>query len=359
MRVTFVCPPFTMSGGDRVIAIYARRLHERGHAVSVVAPAYPRPGLGQRLLDLLRGRERVEKSPSSYYEGSGVAPRILDRHRPIVADDLPDADVVIATWWETGEWVDALPPSKGRHVHFIQHYEAFDGQPKERVDAVLRLPSFKITISKWLDELLREEFGNTRVAKVPNSVDMTQFNAPPRGRHDPPTVGLIYSTTPWKNCQAAIRAFERLRARLPEARLRTFGYGDPSPALPLPAETVHTRMPAQDKIRDIYAECDVWLCPSRGEGFHLPPLEAMACRCPVVSTPVGGPIDIVREGENGFIVPFDDAEAAAERLERILTCPEADWRRMSDAAHATATAYSWDDATRLFEAALIRAAAGE
>nr|WP_253201162.1 glycosyltransferase family 4 protein [Sphingomonas quercus] len=345
-----------MSGGDRVIAIYARQLHERGHSVSVVCQPPREPTLRQRFSNLRHGRKFVRKSPEPYYAGSSVTPRMIDRHRPIVAADLPDADVVIGTWWETAEWVAALPASKGSHAHFIQHYEAmFDERFKDRVDAVLRQPSFKITISKWLDDLLRDKFGNQRVAMIPNSVDMTQFNAAARGRHSPPTVGLLYSPTPWKNCEAGIRAFEALRRRLPGVRLRTFGAIDPTPALPLPEGTIHTTLPPQDTIRDIYAECDAWLCMSRGEGFHLPPLEAMACRCPVVSTPVGGPIDIIREGENGFIVPFDDAEAAASRLEQMLSGSEADWRRMSDAAYATATSYSWNDAATLFEAALVKA----
>jgi hypothetical protein len=47
---------------------------------------------------------------------------------------------VIATWWETAEWVDRLSVSKGKKVYFIQHYEAFDYLPKERVEATWRLP---------------------------------------------------------------------------------------------------------------------------------------------------------------------------------------------------------------------------
>jgi glycosyltransferase involved in cell wall biosynthesis len=47
--------------------------------------------------------------------------------------------------------------------------------------------------------------------------------------------------------------------------------------------------PAQDKIRDIYAQCDVWVTASRTESFNLPVMEAMVCRAPVVATRRVGP----------------------------------------------------------------------
>jgi glycosyltransferase involved in cell wall biosynthesis len=78
----------------------------------------------------------------------------------------------------------------------------------------------------------------------------------------------------------------------------------------------------------------------------------MACRCPVVSTSVGGPIDIIENGLNGYLVPVADAKALADRMVDVLTYGEEQWRAMSDAAIATATHYTWDDATDLLENAL-------
>src|SRR5438552_1934194 len=81
-----------------------------------------------------------------------------------------------------------------------------------------------------------------------------------------------------------------VREQIPELRVISFGMRSPAESLPLPAGTDFVQRPAQDRIRELYAQCDVWLCGSRSEGFGLPVLEAMACRCPVVSTKVGGPI---------------------------------------------------------------------
>jgi glycosyltransferase involved in cell wall biosynthesis len=94
------------------------------------------------------------------------------------------------------------------------------------------------------------------------------------------------------------------------------------------------------------------LCASRTEGFGLPTLEAMACRCPAVSTRVGGAPDLIEDGRQGFLADVEDSDGLAQRLVQVLRLPESGWRAMSNAAFATATAYTWDDATTLFEAGL-------
>jgi glycosyltransferase involved in cell wall biosynthesis len=57
-------------------------------------------------------------------------------------------------------------------------------------------------------------------------------------------------------------------------------------------------------------------------------------------------------GGGGVLVPFEDPQAMAREIQRIVKMPQPQWRAMSDAAHATASRYTWDDATNLFEAAI-------
>ena len=98
----------------------------------------------------------------------------------------------------------------------------------------------------------------------------------------------------------------------------------------------------------------MWLFSSRSEGFGLPLLEAMACRTPVIATPAGAAPEVCAGG-GGILVPIDDPADMARAIERVAGLPEAAWREMSDKAHATASRYTWDDATDRFEAALNRA----
>jgi glycosyltransferase involved in cell wall biosynthesis len=213
--------------------------------------------------------------------------------------------------------------------------------------------------SQWLADLLRDEYGQAGAAVVPNGVDTAQFHAPPRGRQARPTVGLLYSNRWIKGCGVSLDAIALASRKIPGLHLRAFGWNDPKADLPLPAGAEYTRQPPQDQLRHLYAGCDVWLCGSRSEGFHLPPHEAMACRCPVVSTRVGGPMDLIEDGVNGYLVDVGDAQGLADRLVDVLSLPEPQWRQMSDAAYAKATSYTWEAATDMFENALRKALARE
>ena len=356
MRVTFVCGASDLSGGSRVISVYANLLHRRGHTVTIVSRPRRRHSRLDQLKAWLRGKPVPRNPaawPSHYDHLGGPTHRRVDRYRPVTAADVPDADVVVATWWETAEWVAAYPPAKGRKAYFIQHYEAHENQPADRVDATWRLPIHKVIIARWLMAIAAER-GLTDVSYVPNAVDVDQFRAPPRGRQSPPTVGTMYSIVPFKGCGVALKAYELAKASIPGLRLVTFGTRAPTPELPLPGGADHAVAPPQDQIAGRYARCDVWLIASRSEGFGLPLLEAMACRTPVIATPTGAAPELT-EGGGGVIVPFEDPRSMAAEIVRLLNQPEADWQRMSDAAHATATGYTWDDAVVAFEAALARA----
>jgi glycosyltransferase involved in cell wall biosynthesis len=357
MRITFVLPCFDLTGGNRVVSIYADALRRRGHEVCAVAPWPRRPGWRQITRSLLRGRgwpTRTAGGPS-HFDGLGVPFRTLGHTGPVTDADLPPADVVVATWWETAEWVAALSPSRGAKVHFMQDYEVWGG-PQERVDATCRLPMTKIVIARWVRNLLRQRFGQTEPELIPNSVDPDCFHAPPRGRQAVPTVGLTYTPMPNKGCDISLKAFALAAKRLPGLRLVAFGSSRPTSELPLPPGTDFTFQAPNHLLRDIYARCDAWLFGTRIEGFGLPLLEAMACRTPVIGTPAGAAPELLGQG-GGLLVPHDDPAAMADAIVRVCTMADAQWRELSDRALAVSALSTWDHAADRFEAVLERAAA--
>ncbi len=350
MRITFVIPIPTIAGGVRVAAIYARHLTDLGHDVTVVSPGGPGATQLQKLRRKLRPAHRRArgKPRTTTLDFLGDKHIRLGHPFPMQPDEIPDADVIIATWWETAFAVSAMPPEKGHKVYFIQHHEVHDHLPWHLSHGSYHLPLKKVTISQWLVDTMSERYGDTDVDLVENSVDMQQFRAPERGRQARPTVGLLYAVNPFKGVDISLAAIERARTRMPDLQVVAFGAKDIDPSLPLPPGSQYFKNPDQEKLRDIYASCDVWLCGSRAEGFHLPPSEAMACRCPVVSTAIGGAVEIVTEGVNGYIVPVEDSIALGDRLADVLCASPQEWKAMSDAAFARAESYTWEAATQKF-----------
>ena len=353
MKITFILPHAGLAGGIRVVAIYAEMLQRRGHEVSVVSVPKAVPNWQSKLKSLVKGRgwPAHPLKKGSHFDGVDVPHRVLESFRPIVDDDVPDGDVVIATWWLTAEWVANLSKSKGAKAYFVQHHELHNYLPIKRVKATYTLPLHKITIAQWLVDLMASEYGDCNVDLVPNSVDLQQFSAAPRSKQANPTVGIMYSTIDWKGCDLSLKAFDLAARQIPNLQLVAFGKHQPTADLPLPAGAKFIYQPAQDTIKDIYASCDAWLFGSRVEGFGLPILEAMACRTPVIGTPVGAAPELLAEGA-GIIVPPEDPAAMAQAIAGIDKLSAAQWRSMSDLAYSVATDYTWENAADLFESAL-------
>jgi glycosyltransferase involved in cell wall biosynthesis len=248
-----------------------------------------------------------------------------------------------------------LPDTKGRKVYFIQGFETHAFSASD-IEATWRLPMRKLVVSCWLRDLIADRVGDNRVAVIPNGINARQFDAPPRDMSNPPTVGFAYSTAPVKGSAVALEAIKLARESVPELKSICYGTERPVQSLLPPHGTQFSVRPPQDRLRAIYTEADVWLCASEREGFALPPLEAMACRCPVVVTRCGGPADFVEEGRNGFIVDVGDAATMADRIVTLVT-DSALWRRMSDAAYETGRLFSIERSASLFEQALLSVAA--
>lgn len=355
MRITFVLPTANMCGGIRVVAIYAKALAERGHRVVLVSPPAPPVPLSRKVKDLMMGRGWTRSAPPpSHFDGMGLDHRVLESYRPIGDDDLPEADVVIATWWETAEWVSRLAPRKGKKAYFIQHHEIHPYLPVERCRATYRMPLRKIVIARWLADVMRDEYDDDDVDLVPNSVDHDLFFAPQRGRQPVPTIGFLYSCSSYKGVDVTLAAIEKLRALHPDLRVISFGSAQPDWSAATAASIEFHFSPRQAELRGLYAQCDLWMTASRSEGFNLPAMEAMACRTPVVSTRAGWPMEAIVDGKNGFLTEVDDVDALAVAATRILSLGDADWRALSDNAFATVKDSSWARSCDLFEQALIR-----
>jgi len=347
MKITFITGYWVnLAGGTRVISIYAEYLHRCGHEVLVVCPKRRSPGVRDQLRSLLKGNGTIKpnQNEGSHFDGLTVPRKVLDHIAPVTNIDVPDADVVMACWWETAEWVLNLSPSKGRKFYFMQDYGT-RGQELEKLVPTWEMELEMITISKWLQQLVLSYVPDASITTVLNSVDFNVFHAEPRSKQKAPTFGFVYVEKPDKGYDTVLDAFRLAREMNPSLRLLLFGPSTPD--CQLPTGTQFHLSPSDEEVRRLYASCDAWLFASVIEGFGLPILEAMACRTPVIATPAGCSVDVIDE-TNGIIIPSQDPAAMADAMLAISKLSEDKWRILSDNAHNSISSYTWDDAAGKF-----------
>ncbi|WP_188744349.1 glycosyltransferase family 4 protein [Agromyces bauzanensis] len=100
----------------------------------------------------------------------------------------------------------------------------------------------------------------------------------------------------------------------------------------------------QGDVRSFIAAADMFVLPSHYESSGLVFLEALASGLPVVATPVGVAAELVRNGENGFLVGRD-AREIADRLEQLAAEDLASWR---ERARASVAGWTWADVARRY-----------
>ena len=104
------------------------------------------------------------------------------------------------------------------------------------------------------------------------------------------------------------------------------------------------------RLAELMNVAEACVFPSLLEATSLACLEAMACATPVIGTRVGGLPELIRHGENGWLVPARDAKTLAAAIEHVCRVPSAELERAGQNALATVKdRYTWEMAARRTE----------
>jgi phosphatidylinositol alpha-1,6-mannosyltransferase len=139
------------------------------------------------------------------------------------------------------------------------------------------------------------------------------------------TVGRLISDEPGKGVDSVIRVLPDVLEAVSNIFYVVIGAGDLLPHL----EDMARGSPARDQIlfigglepeqiKSYYARADVFVMPSRQEGFGLVFLEAMVLGKPVIAGNLGGSPEVVQDGVTGFLVDPDDLTTLTTRLIELL-----------------------------------------
>lgn len=132
----------------------------------------------------------------------------------------------------------------------------------------------------------------------------------------------------FKNHPMLVRAFLKVHAKHPDYQLKIYGPDSFDGTKEIleklisdnKAEAYIHLMGGCDKLEVEIPKAEVYAYSSDYEGMPNSLLEAMAMGMPVVATdcPCGGPKAVIRDGENGFLIPVRDEEALADRICRLI-----------------------------------------
>ncbi len=338
MKIVFTLPIIGMAGGFKVIFEYSNRLQEKGHEVSVVYPLIP---TYEKPLIKFLGTVR------NIWRGNNInwfsLKANLIRVPTLSSKFIPDADIVVATWWETAYYVSKYGKNKGEKFYLLQHYEAWGGS-REKVEETYQLGLHNIVISSWMKNIL-EKLGAKVEALVFNGVNFEEFYPEEVSKKGCEIRILIpYRREKWKGVRDGIKAFEIVKKEHPNAKLVMFG---PRPS-ELPDEVEFHFRPTNDELRRIYNSCDIFCFPSRVEGFGLPPMEAMACEVPVVTTNTGAVLDYAIPGKTALISQPRDIKTMAENIIALID-DEQKRKRIAEMGYHHIKQFTWDRATDQLE----------
>ncbi|MBH5317308.1 glycosyltransferase family 4 protein [Paenibacillus sp. GSMTC-2017] len=130
-----------------------------------------------------------------------------------------------------------------------------------------------------------------------------------------------------KNHELLIHALAKLKEKVPEARLLLAGEGSTQESCreltqQLGVSHMVNFLGFRNDMRKLIPMCDVAVASSLREGLPLNIMEAMASGLPIVATNNRGHIELVEEGQNGFLIDPSDVDAFASRLQLLYTFHE-------------------------------------
>jgi glycosyltransferase involved in cell wall biosynthesis len=141
------------------------------------------------------------------------------------------------------------------------------------------------------------------------------------------TVGWIGRMTGVKRTSDVLLAFKRLRERGVDACLCMVGDGPEREQVERRAHELGIMRDTlflgyQEDVAPFYAAFDAMILPSGNEGTPVSAIEALAAARPVVATRVGGVPDVVRDGEDGFLVDLGAVDQLADALAQLAEDPK-------------------------------------
>ncbi len=227
---------------------------------------------------------------------------------------------------------------------------------------------YVVTNSKGLTELAQKSLPEQKFLQIYNGVDTNFYKPGTRNVNDRQKefkILLASRISKRKGFNYAIDAFVELFDMYPHIRMQIAGgEGNAMEGLMeqvkkynLDEYIAFTGQYFKEESSKIYNNADVFVMPSLNEGMSNNLLEALASGLPVLMTPTGGAEELVRNGENGYLIKMRDVDSIVENLKILIENPEV-CDGFGHASRMIAESMNWknvaDEYVKLYEKVSLR-----
>ena len=339
MKILYLLFSFTTGGTERLVTDICNEMAARGHDIHlyVVNDHYD-----QSMLDGLDSR--VQVALQKRRPGGGGKLETLQRIAEYIRRH--GIEVVHCNSLAAPELLLLKPVCypKVRIIHTVHDVGQYGTLGKGKVALRNWLCHRIVAISDCVHrDIVSHGAAAEKVVTVYNAIDLTRF----QGELDPVRedgeirIGNVARIMPEKKGQdVLIRAVARLHGRYPQLRCYFAGEADAAHQTHLDGlKQLAGKLEVTDSVtflgnvKDVpgfLASLDVFVLPSRYEGFGISLLEAMAMGVPCIASRLDGPAEILCDGIYGELFPCGDDEALARKLEKVLSDLEKYRREAAD-----------------------------
>ncbi len=308
-------------GAERVTVRLAKYFADNGKKVAIVTSTAPTENeyeLDERVLRVSARDKTTYMRPKEYFGAIKIYHKILKELKPkvIIVMSVPDCSYIIPSTFGIGAKV--IVSERNDPAHFAGNKLAItvarffmkfsDGYVFQTPDA-------------------RDFYGKKIASKsviIPNPIpdgEIPLIDYSPKSN----TIVTMGRLNPQKNHKLLIDAFELLLEKHPEMRLTIYGEGglreETEKYIAEKSLQCHIDLPGNKlNVLDLIKDARLFVLSSDFEGMPNALMEAMAIGLPCISTdcPCGGPRMLIRNGENGILVPVGDAKSLYNAMVEIV-----------------------------------------
>ncbi|NMB57352.1 glycosyltransferase family 4 protein [Candidatus Beckwithbacteria bacterium] len=313
--ICYIIPATKITGGVAVVCEHLNRLKKLGYKTLIVSCD--------------------NKTDLSWFPNQSVKVVPLKGNQKLIER----YETVVATGWITA--YELLLIKVRRKMYLVQSDETrfypIGSYLKTRVKRTYTFPFKFITIAKWLQKFLKNNF-NQDSYYIPNGINTNIFypdtllTPKPKNKKRILLEGAI--NLPFKGMEQAFKIVQDC-----DCEVWCVSYdGRPKPEWH--CDRFFEKVPMQE-MRHIYSSCDIMLKLSRVEGFFGPPLEMMACGGVPIVAQVTGCEEYIKDGYNALLTEFSNVKKTKQLLNKLISNQKL-YNYLQTNSYKTVQAMNWD-----------------